>query len=41
MTAEEAGAYGLIDDIIMPRRGLCAPDSVADPELQAAGVSLG
>ena len=25
MTAEEAKAYGLIDDIIVPARGLCAP----------------
>jgi ATP-dependent Clp protease, protease subunit len=25
MTAEEAKDYGLIDDIIYPRRGLCAP----------------
>ncbi|MGP0030709.1 MAG: ClpP family protease, partial [Acidimicrobiales bacterium] len=25
LTAEEAKAYGLIDDIIMPRRGLAAP----------------
>lgn len=25
MTAEEAKAYGLIDDIILPARGLCAP----------------
>lgn len=25
MTAEEAKAYGLIDDIISPARGLCAP----------------
>jgi ATP-dependent Clp protease, protease subunit len=25
MTAEEAKGYGLIDDIIYPRRGLCAP----------------
>jgi ATP-dependent Clp protease protease subunit len=25
LTAEEAQAYGLIDDIILPRRGLSAP----------------
>ena len=25
MTAGEAKEYGLIDDIIVPRRGLCAP----------------
>ena len=25
MTAEEARDYGIIDDIILPRRGLCAP----------------
>jgi ATP-dependent Clp protease protease subunit len=25
LTAEEATAYGLIDDIILPRRGLSAP----------------
>jgi ATP-dependent Clp protease protease subunit len=32
MTAEEAMAYGLIDDIITPRRGLLAP------QLEVAGV---
>ena len=42
MSAEEAKAYGLIDDIIMPQRGLCAPPSRAldaelSPELSAAG----
>jgi ATP-dependent Clp protease, protease subunit len=26
MTAAEARDYGIIDDIILPRRGLCAPD---------------
>jgi len=31
LTAEQAKEYGLIDDIIMPRRGLAAP------KLQAAG----
>jgi ATP-dependent Clp protease protease subunit len=25
MTAEEAVAYGIVDDIILPRRGLAAP----------------
>jgi len=29
MTAEEAKAYGLIDEIIQPARGLCAPVRVA------------
>ena len=33
MTAEEARAYGLIDDIIVPRRGLASPL----PEMAAAG----
>ena len=27
MTAAEARDYGIIDDIILPRRGLCAPGS--------------
>jgi ATP-dependent Clp protease, protease subunit len=31
MTAEEAKAYGLIDDIIVPARGLCAPPSAVRP----------
>ena len=35
MTAEEARAYGLIDDIIVPRRGLASPL----PEMAAAGLS--
>jgi ATP-dependent Clp protease protease subunit len=30
MTAEEARDYGIIDDIILPRRGLCAPGSQAE-----------
>jgi ATP-dependent Clp protease protease subunit len=30
MTAEEARDYGLIDDIILPRRGLCAPAPQAE-----------
>jgi ATP-dependent Clp protease protease subunit len=44
MTAAEARDYGIIDDIISPRRGLCAPGAVAtpgtapEPELQMAGT---
>jgi ATP-dependent Clp protease protease subunit len=46
MTASEARDYGLIDDIILPRRGLCAPGAPGaavtaadpEPELQVAGV---
>jgi ATP-dependent protease ClpP protease subunit len=30
MTAEEAKHYGLIDEIIVPTRGLCAPRSPED-----------
>jgi ATP-dependent Clp protease, protease subunit len=30
MTAEEAKAYGLVDDIIVPARGLCAPGAGAE-----------
>jgi ATP-dependent Clp protease protease subunit len=47
MTAEEAKAYGLIDDIIVPARGLCAPGTaavdaapppaVASPDMARAG----
>jgi ATP-dependent Clp protease, protease subunit len=29
MTAQEAKDYGLIDDIIVPRRGLAFPEPVA------------
>jgi hypothetical protein len=29
MTSEEARDYGIIDDIILPRRGLCAPSAPA------------
>jgi ATP-dependent Clp protease protease subunit len=29
MTAEEAKAYGIVDGIIAPARGLCAPDTRA------------
>jgi ATP-dependent Clp protease, protease subunit len=45
MTAAEARDYGIIDDIISPRRGLCAPgaedvasDLLREPALQAAGA---
>ena len=39
MSADEARDYGLIDDIILPRRGLCAPgDRAAEPELQVASA---
>jgi ATP-dependent Clp protease protease subunit len=31
MTAEEAKAYGIVDDIIVPARGLCAPAGGASP----------
>ena len=32
MTADDAKAYGLIDDIIAPRRGLAAPAALAEPD---------
>jgi ATP-dependent Clp protease, protease subunit len=35
MTAAEARDYGIVDDIIVPRRGLCAP---SEPELLVAGA---
>jgi hypothetical protein len=43
MTSEEARDYGIIDDIILPRRGLCAPDapvlgSPRESELQVASA---
>jgi hypothetical protein len=43
MTSAEALDYGIIDDIILPRRGLCAPDapgvgSGRASELQVAGA---
>ena len=46
MTAAEARDYGIVDHIILPRRGLCAPGAddaatagaVAAPELQVAAV---
>ena len=41
MSAGEAQDYGIIDDIILPRRGICAPgaervESGTEPELQVA-----
>jgi ATP-dependent Clp protease, protease subunit len=36
MTAEEARAYGIVDDIIVPARGLCAPGAPGLPALAAA-----
>jgi ATP-dependent Clp protease protease subunit len=40
MSSAEAQDYGIIDDIITPRRGLCAPDAVTgaarEAELQVA-----
>ena len=46
MTPEEAKIYGLIDEIIMPNRGLCAPragsgeaDSAADGTRELSGAS--
>jgi ATP-dependent Clp protease protease subunit len=41
MTSPEAQDYGIIDDIILPRRGLCAPGAegaaaIEDRELQVA-----
>jgi ATP-dependent Clp protease protease subunit len=39
MTADDAKAYGLIDDIIAPRRGLAAPAALAEPAvLEPAGA---
>src|ERR1700719_725739 len=35
MTAEEATAYGLIDGIIPPTRGLCAPAATLPPAGEA------
>jgi ATP-dependent Clp protease, protease subunit len=40
MTAEEAKAYGIVDDIIVPARGLCAPGSPGRPGLAAAGTEM-
>jgi ATP-dependent Clp protease protease subunit len=43
MTAEEAKAYGIIDDIIAPRRGVAAPmtkvEDIDDLERTAARAS--
>ena len=40
MTADDAKAYGLIDDIIAPRRGLAAPAALAEPAvLEPVGAS--
>ncbi len=38
MSAAEAQDYGIVDDIILPRRGLCAPVTEVrrDSELQVA-----
>jgi hypothetical protein len=43
MTSAEARDYGIIDDIILPRRGLCAPDALGvasghESELQVASA---
>jgi len=40
MTAEEAKAYGLIDDIIAPVRGLCAPSAVVAPDDRTVDPAL-
>ncbi len=37
MTAEEAKAYGIVDDIIVPARGLCAPGRLAVGAVARAG----
>jgi ATP-dependent Clp protease protease subunit len=39
MTAEEAKAYGIVDDIIVPTRGLCAPGGPGRAALAPAGES--
>jgi len=41
MSAAEARDYGIIDDIILPRRGLCAPGVAplgVAPLLESAGA---
>jgi hypothetical protein len=39
MTAEEARDYGIIDDIILPRRGVsAAPGNKPERELQVASA---
>ena len=40
MTAQDAKAYGIIDDIIVPARGVCGPDGGTHPVLEtAAGMA--
>jgi ATP-dependent Clp protease protease subunit len=39
MTSEEARDYGIIDDIILPRRGLCAPDETSASSLEGGPQS--
>jgi ATP-dependent Clp protease, protease subunit len=39
MTAQEAKEYGLIDDIITPRRGLAAVTSVEDPDVSVLATT--
>ncbi len=39
MTAEEAKAYGIVDDIIVPTRGLCAPTREEVVAIEGAGVA--
>jgi ATP-dependent Clp protease protease subunit len=39
MTAEEAKAYGIVDEIIVPARGLCAPGRPDVGLLEDAGVA--
>ena len=39
MTSEEARDYGIIDDIILPRRGLCAPGGTPAAPLEGGHQS--
>src|SRR5580658_321825 len=39
MTSEEARDYGIIDDIILPRRGLCAPGETSASSLEGGPQS--
>jgi ATP-dependent Clp protease protease subunit len=39
MTSAEARDYGIIDDIILPRRGLCAPDAQGVGGVEAVGTA--
>ena len=39
MTSEEARDYGIIDDIILPRRGLCAPGETPSTPLEGGRQS--